>query len=154
MSGDCLIPIMTDDEGEEDMAIEEEADEEAFDSMQDDEERKRVGTYLIPDQFDNIRFLIVDDEPFNLMALEGLLQLQGYNNIEKCFNGQEAIDLLEEKGYDYYDIVMTDCQMPLVDGLQLAQQIRFKTIDSTKVIQIVLVTGDAFQAHQIGKEQP
>ena len=75
MSGDCLISIMTDDEGEEEMAIEEEADEEAFYSMHDAVERIRVGTYLIPDQFDNIRFLLVDDEPFNLMALEGLLQL-------------------------------------------------------------------------------
>jgi len=36
--------------------------------------------------------LIVDDEPFNLIVLEGLLNQLGIFNIDKCFNGKEAKD--------------------------------------------------------------
>ena len=59
-----------------------------------------------------LNVLIIDDEPFNLIALEGLLQLQGVLLIDKCFNGKEAIALLEDKGFSFYDIVFTDLNMP------------------------------------------
>jgi PleD family two-component response regulator len=37
------------------------------------------------------KILIVDDEPFNLIALEGMLLQRGYTRIDKAFNGQEAL---------------------------------------------------------------
>jgi YesN/AraC family two-component response regulator len=38
--------------------------------------------------------LIVDDEPFNLVALEGLLNNQGVKRIDKAPNGREALNLV------------------------------------------------------------
>jgi len=37
------------------------------------------------------KILIVDDEPFNLIALEGLLNQLDIENIDKAYNGLEAI---------------------------------------------------------------
>jgi CheY-like chemotaxis protein len=55
----------------------------------------------------NLRFLLVDDEPFNLIALEGLLNLSGFTSIRKCFNGVQALEVLNEEPYNF-DIIMTD----------------------------------------------
>jgi CheY-like chemotaxis protein len=51
----------------------------------------------------NRRILLVDDEPYNLLALKIVLQQCGIQNIiqqvDTAYNGQEAIDLVK-KGYD------------------------------------------------------
>jgi YesN/AraC family two-component response regulator len=49
----------------------------------------------------------VDDEPFNLIALEGLLNLHSFTSIRKCFNGRQALEVLNEEPYSF-DIIMTD----------------------------------------------
>ncbi len=85
-----------------------------------------------------LNVLIIDDEPFNLIALEGLLQLQGVLLIDKCFNGKEAIALLEDKGFSFYDIVFTDLNMPQATGIEVAIRIR----EENQHVMIILVTGD------------
>ena len=40
------------------------------------------------------RVLIVDDEPFNLIVLEGLLNMNGITRIDKAFNGLEAFEIV------------------------------------------------------------
>ena len=40
--------------------------------------------------------LIVDDEPFNLIILEGFLSKKGYQKVDKAYNGREALDKLED----------------------------------------------------------
>lgn len=55
----------------------------------------------------SLRFLLVDDEPFNLIALEGLLNLLNFTSIRKCFNGRQALEVLAEEPYSF-DIIMTD----------------------------------------------
>jgi PleD family two-component response regulator len=38
-----------------------------------------------------LRVLVVDDEPFNLIALEGQLLMLGISQIDKAFNGEDAL---------------------------------------------------------------
>jgi CheY-like chemotaxis protein len=40
--------------------------------------------------------LIVDDEPFNIIALQGLLLQIGITKVEKAFNGEEALKKIKE----------------------------------------------------------
>jgi CheY-like chemotaxis protein len=46
------------------------------------------------------KILIVDDEPFNLIALEGLFRVIGLQKIEekivRCYNGLEAVNCIDE----------------------------------------------------------
>jgi PleD family two-component response regulator len=40
------------------------------------------------------RILLVDDEPFNLIPLEGILNMNGVNAIDTAFDGTSALDIL------------------------------------------------------------
>ena len=64
------------------------------------------------------RILIVEDDEFSRGAMEKLLQSSGYE-VESSSNGEEALKSLNEK---YFDILITDLQMPGVDGFELIQK--------------------------------
>jgi CheY-like chemotaxis protein len=68
--------------------------------------------------------MIVDDEPFNLLALEGLFRVIGLTNIQdkvvRGYNGLEAVqhikDAIKENDPYRYSLIITDCSMPFLDG--------------------------------------
>ncbi len=102
----------------------------------------RMGTCedLILDKDKNANFfrycgcaqiLIVDDEPFNLIVLEGLLHQLGVKKIDKSHNGKEALQKLKLKAqssicdnHQQYKLVITDNNMPFLTGTQLAKEFR------------------------------
>ncbi len=49
----------------------------------------------------------MDDEPFNLVALEGLLGHLKINQIDKALNGRDALDIVM-RNPSIYDMVITD----------------------------------------------
>jgi YesN/AraC family two-component response regulator len=65
----------------------------------------------------------VDDEPFNLVALEGLLGHLSIERIDKALNGRDALEIVK-KNPETYDMVITDNQMPHMIGIDLARHIR------------------------------
>lgn len=67
-----------------------------------------------------MRILIADDDPSVIVTLEGCLQALGYE-VSVARDGGEAIDLLSASDYR---IVISDWEMPEVDGLELCQWIR------------------------------
>lgn len=95
-----------------------------------------------PSKCDCFDILLVDDENFNLIILINLLKKmlkpqkapgEGQLVIEKAFNGQLAIDKLSgccPEGHERYKrcvLVMTDLNMPVVNGFELAEHIRSKS---------------------------
>jgi PAS domain S-box-containing protein len=77
-----------------------------------------------------LRVLAVEDNELNRMVLQVILK--------KCevvlsiaHNGQEAIDLIQEKEFD---IILMDVQMPIVDGLEATKYIREELKSSTPII--------------------
>ena len=76
--------------------------------------------------------MVVDDEPFNVQAVVQVLKMLGIRDdevqIEKCYNGQEAVDLYQEalvaNNADQYQLILTDCNMPIMDGYEATKQIR------------------------------
>ena len=81
---------------------------------------------------ENLNCLIVDDEPFNLIALEGLLEQMNIQNIKKAYNGQIALEILEKEP-NFYDVIFSDYQMPVMNGYELAHQV--KTMQAQGIIQ-------------------
>ena len=67
--------------------------------------------------------LVADDETASLKAIEILLNrnFPGIFHLQKCFNGKEALELIQE---EIPDIVLTDIRMPVLDGIALAKQIQ------------------------------
>ncbi|CDW87511.1 multi-sensor hybrid histidine kinase [Stylonychia lemnae] len=73
--------------------------------------------------------LIADDQPFNLLSLEGLLEQQGVQ-VDKAFDGESAyLKVLSDQKRRFntgrgYKLIILDNEMPLMSGLQVAIKIR------------------------------
>ena len=49
------------------------------------------------DSQSSLKFLIIDDEAFNLFALDAMLRNLKIENIEQSFNGKHALEMLAER---------------------------------------------------------
>ncbi|MHC1729586.1 MAG: PocR ligand-binding domain-containing protein [Syntrophobacteraceae bacterium] len=83
------------------------------------------------------RILLVDDEEALLAAGKRALEELGYSVIAKK-NGQEALAVFQAQPF-HFDLVITDCTMPTMAGLDMAREIMRIRPD----IPIVLNTGGA-----------
>ncbi|HEY9805321.1 MAG TPA: ATP-binding protein, partial [Candidatus Obscuribacterales bacterium] len=66
------------------------------------------------------RILVVEDTPLNQLLTIKMLQKLGYQP-DAVGNGQEALDQLTSNSYD---IVLMDCQMPVLDGYEATRRLR------------------------------
>jgi CheY-like chemotaxis protein len=66
------------------------------------------------------RILVVEDDPVNSMMLESLLRKHGYE-VQIARNGHEALSRLAD---EHYQLLLMDGQMPDMDGITAAQEIR------------------------------
>ena len=74
-------------------------------------------------QLNGKRFLVVDDSDLSREVLADILSDEACF-VEEAFNGQEAVNLLREKGPDYYSAVLMDISMPVMDGHEATRIIR------------------------------
>jgi CheY-like chemotaxis protein len=77
-----------------------------------------------------LRVLAVEDNELNRMVLQVILK-KCEVVVSIAHNGQEAIDLIQEKEFD---IVLMDVQMPIVDGLEATKYIREELKFTTPII--------------------
>jgi two-component system chemotaxis response regulator CheY len=68
-----------------------------------------------------MKFLIVDDSPTMLRIIRNALNEIGYSNIDEASDGEEAMGMLEASDPDF---VVTDWNMPNMNGVDLAKNIR------------------------------
>lgn len=83
------------------------------------------------------RVLLVDDSPSILQILSLMLRSENLE-IKTANDGAEALDLITNEPKEKFDIIITDYQMPIVDGQELAETL--KKHDEYKNIPIILVT--------------
>ena len=95
----------------------------------------------------NRKVLVVDDEIHIVHVVAIKLRSNGFEVITAS-NGQEA---LEKACEQLPDIVVTDLQMPVMDGLQLVAKLRES--DKTKDIPVIMLTGRSFTIEKEQKEQ-
>jgi signal transduction histidine kinase/CheY-like chemotaxis protein/HPt (histidine-containing phosphotransfer) domain-containing protein len=87
------------------------------------------------------RLLLVEDNPVNLAVGEKLLSVLGYS-CDIAVNGQIA---LEKMASGLYDLVLMDCQMPVLDGYSATREWRDHEVlqGSTTRLPIVAMTANA-----------
>jgi len=81
---------------------------------------------------DKLKVIIADDEPIIVMNLKEVLQDSGYEVIGTASNGFAAIDLCKTL---HPDILITDINMPGVDGLQTAKFVHESNYADTIIIE-------------------
>jgi len=86
---------------------------------------------------EDISVLLVDDSAFSLKYISRTLSNIGIENISLANNGQEAIDILESSSFD---IILTDYNMPVIDGVHLATYIRQQ--EAHKNTPIIMLTSE------------
>jgi DNA-binding response OmpR family regulator len=87
------------------------------------------------------KVLIVDDEPGIIVALQFLMEQNGYATIV-AFSGEEAMEAVAKH---HPDLILLDIMLPVVDGLEVCQRIRENP--EWKDIRIVLVTALGSEAN-------
>ncbi len=89
------------------------------------------------------RILLVEDNDLNREIAQELLSEEGLI-VEEAADGSIAVEKLLEKGPGYYQLVLMDIQMPVMDGYRATQKIR--AFDDRKLasIPIIAMTANAF----------
>ncbi|MCA3252564.1 MAG: ATP-binding protein [Rubrivivax sp.] len=89
------------------------------------------------------RVLVVDDNEVNAVVARSMLELMGAT-IEAACNGEEA---LERLAHGHFDVVLMDCQMPVLDGFEATRRWRARERErGGRRLPIVGVTANASPA--------
>ncbi|MDD2978854.1 MAG: response regulator [Hespellia sp.] len=100
-----------------------------------------------PDCFDmdlsGTHILLVEDNNLNIVVAKRLLERKGCI-VEVAANGRQAIQQFTKNAAFFYDAILMDVRMPVMGGLEAAQQIRNMTKADAKSIPIIAMTADAF----------
>ncbi len=82
---------------------------------------------------DDLKVLVVDDEPIVTKSAERVLNAEGYK-VESAHDGREALLKTEQ---NHYDLLLTDIRMPEMDGISLIRWMR----QFRPATGIVVITG-------------
>jgi two-component system chemotaxis response regulator CheY len=95
-----------------------------------------------------LKFLVVDDFSTMRRIVRNLLKELGFNNVEEAEDGAIALGRLKSGGIDF---VVTDWNMPNMDGLTLLQSIR--SDPALKHLPVLMITAEAKKENIIAAAQ-
>jgi two-component system chemotaxis response regulator CheY len=87
-----------------------------------------------------MKFLVVDDSPTMRRIVRNALRDIGYSEVIEAGDGQEAFKKFEEEG-ESVDLVITDWNMPNMNGLELTRAIRGHGSMGEKPILMITTRG-------------
>ncbi len=96
----------------------------------------------------NMRFLVVDDFSTMRRIVRNLLKELGYSNVEEAEDGAIALSMLKNGNFEF---VVTDWNMPNMDGLTLLQNIRADA--ALAHLPVLMVTAEAKKENIIAAAQ-
>ena len=86
---------------------------------------------------------MVEDNDLNREIATEILALTGAM-VETAENGKEAVDMVQASAESYYDLILMDLQMPIMNGYDATMAIRAMDRKDTGRIPIVAMTANAF----------
>ncbi len=97
---------------------------------------------------EDLLVLVVDDSITARKHISRVLSNLGIERIIQAVNGKEAVTLMEEQ---FFDLIVTDYNMPEMDGQELTHYIR--ETSQQRSIPILMVTSEAYSSHLAGVKQ-
>lgn len=105
---------------------------------------KPVNQELKEKPLTDIRILIAEDVRINQVVIQKMLESYGLTSIEIANNGEEAVKKIKEK---WYDVILMDIQMPVMDGLEASSLISDQFKEQKKPV-IIAITANAMITDQ------
>jgi two-component system chemotaxis response regulator CheY len=96
----------------------------------------------------NLRFLVVDDFSTMRRIIRNLLKELGFTNVDEAEDGVAALHKLRDAEFDF---VISDWNMPNMDGLTLLQTIR--SDPALKALPVMMVTAEAKKENIVAAAQ-
>ena len=90
------------------------------------------------------RILLAEDNELNQEIAQAILEEAGFS-LEIAANGAIAVDMLRQSGPGYYDLVLMDIQMPVMDGYAATKAVRALEDQGLASIPILAMTANAFE---------
>lgn len=96
----------------------------------------------------NTKFLVVDDFSTMRRIVRNLLKELGYTNVEEAEDGVDGLNKLQNGDFDF---VVSDWNMPNMDGLTMLQKVRADA--ATASLPVLMVTAEAKKENIIAAAQ-
>lgn len=111
----------------------------------DENSRHDTDTDRIINKLKGKRILVVEDNEINLEIITEILESYDFK-VDSVTNGQMAVDKVSSAPPDYYEFILMDIQMPVLDGRQATRLIR-KLDDKKKAnLPIIAISANAFES--------
>lgn len=114
--------------------------EKAFDIQSEIVEIGKAGEF----DFTGKRILLVEDHQLNVEVASKLLMKKGFA-VEVAVNGLKALEKFTMTPPWYYDAILMDIRMPVMDGLAAAKNIRLWDKADSQIIPIIAMTANVFE---------
>ena len=105
---------------------------------------KQLNKQQAQPDFKGKRLLVVEDNKLNREITVTILEQTGIIT-EQAEDGSVAVKMVQEAAPDYYDLILMDIQMPIMDGYEATKQIRALPDKRLAQLPIIAVSANAFE---------
>jgi two-component system chemotaxis response regulator CheY len=96
----------------------------------------------------SLKILVVDDFPTMRRIVRNLLKELGFENVDEAEDGAQGLEKLRTGGFQF---VVSDWNMPNLDGLEMLKQIRLDPV--LKSLPVLMVTAEAKKENIVAAAQ-
>ncbi len=94
--------------------------------------------------FGGKRILLVEDNELNREIAQSILEETGFT-VETAPDGTDAVEMVRRSSERYYDAVLMDIQMPVMDGYEATRTIRAMSRQDVRTMPIIAMTANAME---------
>ena len=102
-----------------------------------------VASWTLAD-FTGKRVLLVEDIELNREIAEVILEEAGFE-VESAPDGTDAVSMVSQSEEYYYDVILMDVQMPIMNGYEATRTIRMMQRNDVKTLPIIAMTANALE---------